>query len=90
MGALFTAYDRPIYQRLIPQHLKDILSLPLPLMAHLHNGGFGVRLSESKWHAVVLDECHKMKTEMQRWQSFDRVQKRWSMYRTTCLLDQPA
>ena len=49
------------YQRLIPQHLKDILSLPLPLMAHLHNGGFGVRLSESEWHAVALDECHEMK-----------------------------
>ena len=29
---IFTAFDRNIYQRLIPQHIADILSLPEPIL----------------------------------------------------------
>ncbi len=35
MGALFSAFDRPVYQRLVPQHLYDLLFLPFPILAHL-------------------------------------------------------
>ena len=61
MAAVFSAFDRPIYQQLIPQHLLDIQRLPKPVLAHLQKGGFSVRLSPSEWHSVALDECHEMK-----------------------------
>ena len=58
---IFTAFDRNIYQRLIPQHLADVLSLPEPVLRHLQNGSFSVRFNSTEWHAVALDECHEMK-----------------------------
>ena len=62
MAAVFTALDRPVYQRLIPQHLKDlVLTIPECILRHLKNGGFSVRITPSEWHAVALDECHEMK-----------------------------
>ncbi len=61
MGALFTACDRPVYQRLVPQHIYDLLTLPLPILSHLHAGGFAVRFTTTEWHAVAIDECHEMK-----------------------------
>ena len=63
MVAVFTALDRPLYQRLIPQHLKDLLTIPECIIRHLKNGGFSVRLTPSEWHAVALDECHEMKIQ---------------------------
>lgn len=35
MAALFTAFDRPKYQKLIPQHLVDMLTIPAEVLAHL-------------------------------------------------------
>ena len=61
MAAVFSAFDRPIYQRLVPQHLLDIQTLPEPVLAHLQNGGFSIRLTPSEWHSVAVDECHEMK-----------------------------
>ena len=61
MAAVFEALDRPIYQRLVPQHLKDLAKLPDCLLRHLMKGGFSVRLTPSQSHDVALDECHEMK-----------------------------
>ncbi len=61
LAAIFAAFDRPIYLRLIPQHLYDLLLMPSPVLEHLRSGSFSVRLSPSQWHGVALDECHEMK-----------------------------
>ncbi len=61
LAAVFSAFDRPVYQRLIPTHIYDLLTLPKPLLEHLQQGCFSVRLTPSEWHGVALDECHEMK-----------------------------
>ena len=61
LAAIFSAFDRPIYQELIPQHLSDISNMPSNIMHHLRKGSFSVRLSPTEWHGVALDECHEMK-----------------------------
>ena len=48
MAPVFEALDRPIYQKLIPQRLKDLASMPNDVLQHLKAGGFGVRLSTNK------------------------------------------
>ena len=37
MAAVFSAFDRPtcIYQRLVPQHLADLLCFPAPVLEYL-------------------------------------------------------
>ena len=60
MSPFLSALDRPTYQCLIPSHLKTIATLPPPLIEHFEDGGFSVRLSNTDWHAVGLDECHEM------------------------------
>jgi len=60
-AAIFSAFDRNTYQRLIPQHLHDVLCLPAPVLAHLQKGSFSVRFNPTEWHGVALDECHEMK-----------------------------
>ena len=61
MAPVFQAFDRPTYQQLIPQHLKDLACMPRPILEHLDAGGFSVHLTPSQWHAVALHECHEMK-----------------------------
>ena len=61
LAPVFSAFDRPIYQALIPHHILDVLSLPDCLLQHLRQGCFSVRLTASEWHGVALDECHEMK-----------------------------
>ena len=61
LAAIFSAFDRPTYQELIPHHLKDLLTLPNSVLHHLRKGGFSVRLTSSEWHGVALDECHEMR-----------------------------
>ena len=61
MAAIFEAFDRQNYQRLIPQHLKDLASIPESILDDFVNGGFSARLSSSEWHAVAIDECHETK-----------------------------
>lgn len=62
MAAVFCAFDRPVYQRLVPQHLADILCFPAQVMDQMKQGMISVRLTEgSNGHRVALDECHEMK-----------------------------
>lgn len=61
LAAIFSAFDRPTYQELIPRHLKEVLCMPAPMLHHLQKGCFSVRLSATEWHGVAIDECHEMK-----------------------------
>lgn len=56
MAAVYSAFDRPIYQRLVPQHLADLLCFPAPVLQHLQKGAISVRLTKGTGHAVGLDE----------------------------------
>lgn len=60
MAALFTAYDRPTYEKLISQHISDMDDLPQPMLEELRNGGFVVSLKGRPCHSVGIDEAHEM------------------------------
>jgi hypothetical protein len=45
MAALFTAYDRMTYQKLIPRHIAELLRAPPEVLSSLQKGGFAVSLT---------------------------------------------
>ena len=61
LAAIFSAFDRPIYQELISRHLKEVLTMPSCFLHHLKKGSFSIRLSPTEWHGIALDECHEIK-----------------------------
>ena len=60
MAALFTAFDRQKYQKLIPQHFVDMLTIPSDILSNLESGGFTVSLKGPPCHKVGMDEVHEM------------------------------
>ncbi len=64
LAAVYSAFDRPTYQELIPRHLKDLLTMPSNVLHHLQKRSFSVCLSPTEWHGVALDECRGMKVNM--------------------------
>jgi len=60
MAALFTAFDRPNYQKLISDHIADVESMPQSVLGHLKQGGWTVSLTGRVCHSVGIDECHEM------------------------------
>ena len=60
MAPLFSAYDRPCYQKLIPRHIADIYSYPEDIIHCFKRGGFTVKIKGGIGHAVALDEAHEM------------------------------
>lgn len=60
MAALFTAFDRPKYQKLIPQHLVDMLTIPEEVLSNLKKGGFTVSVTGRPCHSIGIDEAHEM------------------------------
>lgn len=52
--------DRPKYQKLIPQHIRDMFNLPEDVLANLEKGGFTVSLLGRPGHSVGVDEAHEM------------------------------
>ena len=60
MAANFTAFDHPIYQKLITNHIQDVLHMPHELLEYLKTGGFTVSISGHTFHSVGLDESHEM------------------------------
>ena len=60
MAALFTAYDRPNHQKLIAQHINDLLTMPQEIMEHLRKGGYSVSILGRPGHSVGIDEAHEM------------------------------
>ena len=60
MAPLFTAFDRTKYQKLIVQHISDILHFPDEVLCHLFEGGFTVSITGRACHSVGIDEAHEM------------------------------
>ena len=60
MAAVFIAFDHPNYQKLISQHLKDVLTMPAPIITMFQQGTFVVSISGRLWHSVAIDKCHEM------------------------------
>ena len=60
MAPIFSAFDRPTYRKLLPQHLADCLLLPNSIQEQFAKGGFVVSITGQAWHSVGIDEAHKM------------------------------
>ena len=60
MALVFTAFDRPKYSKLIPLHIKEMLSIPEEIKSHLSRGGFSVSILGRTSHSVGVDEAHEM------------------------------
>ena len=60
MVPLFCAYDRPCYQRLIPNHIACVHNYPAEIIDSFKKGGFTVKVKGGIGHAVAIDEVHEM------------------------------
>ena len=49
-----------MYQKLISQHIVDVLNMPADLLKYFENGGFVLSISGNTLHSVALDESHEM------------------------------
>lgn len=59
MAPTFKAYDRTCYQKLVPNHLADLVSFP-PLILEGLKKGFTISINGDKGHSVAIDEAHEM------------------------------
>ena len=64
MVAVFHAFDRPIYQQLVPWHLANLLCFLFQVLHLLQKGAMSVCLTKSNRQAVALDEAHEMKIKL--------------------------
>ncbi len=55
-----TAFDHPTYQKLISDHITDVLHLPEAILLMFQQGGFVVNIMGRPWHSVGIDEAHEM------------------------------
>ena len=49
MAALFTAFDRSNYQKLIPDHIVDMLKISNEVLSHLESRGFAIGILGRHW-----------------------------------------
>ena len=47
VAPLFAAFDRPHYQKLIPCHLHEVLSMPSEVISKFENGAFVCPLEQA-------------------------------------------
>ena len=60
IAAVFIAFDHSNYQKLISQHLEDVLTMPAPITAMFQQGAFVVSMHGRPWHSIAIDESHKI------------------------------
>ena len=60
MAPVFSAFDRPTYRKLLPQHLADCLQLPSEIQEQFTQGRFVVSITGRSWYSVGLDESLEM------------------------------
>ena len=60
MVPLFSAFDHNTYQKVIAQHLADVLTMPPNILTMFQQGAFVVSIRGREWHSVRLDEAHEM------------------------------
>ena len=60
MVPLFSAFDHKTYQKIIGQHLADVLTMPDNILTMSKQGAFVVSISGREWHSVGIDEAHEM------------------------------
>ena len=54
------AFDRPHYQKLIPNHLRDLAKMPRDVMRFFESGAFVCSITGKHKRSVALDEAHEM------------------------------
>ena len=60
LAPLFAAFDRPHYQKLIPNHLHDLAKMPSEVISFFESGAFVCSITGGHMHSVALDEAHEM------------------------------
>ena len=60
MAPLSVAFDHSTYQKLISNHIHDLLNLPDSMLLMLSQGAFVVNICGREWHSVGIDEAHEM------------------------------
>ena len=60
MVLTFAAFDRDLYQKLVPNHIADSYLYPSQVLDLFKSGGFAVQITGEKWKAVALDKAHEM------------------------------
>ena len=75
MAADFTAFDHPMYQQLLTNHLLDLMQMPTEETHITENGGFVVSIKGRYYHSVGIDEAHEMWINKQTKQAIVRPQK---------------
>ena len=58
MAALFMAFDRPNYQKLIPHHLLELHTMSSDVLSSLKQG-FTVSILGRPCHSIAVDEAHE-------------------------------
>ena len=54
------AFDHPHYQKLIPNHLRDLAKMPRDVLRFLESGAFVCSITGKYMRSVALDEAHEM------------------------------
>lgn len=60
LAPLFAAFDRPHYQKLLPNHLRDLAKMPTDVISFFKSGSFVCSVTGGHMHSVALDEAHEM------------------------------
>lgn len=60
MAPVFSAFDHFTYNKLIAQHIADVVALPEDVKSLFEKGGFVVSIKGRPWSSVAIDEAHEM------------------------------
>ena len=60
MAPVFTIFNHKTCQKVISQHLTNLLQMPNSIIGMFKQGAFVVNIKGRPWHAVAIDEAHEM------------------------------